>query len=62
MFKCPVCLEHEFERKNDFEICDVCGWGNDGVQSDNPDWDECFNKRSLNEARAAWSTNKNKSA
>lgn len=54
MIKCPVCGEYEFEEENNFEICEVCGWENDGIQMDNPDEEHCANLMSLNQARQAW--------
>lgn len=54
MIKCPVCGQYEFERENNFEICEVCGWENDGIQMDNPDEENCANRMSLNQARKAW--------
>lgn len=54
MIKCPVCGEYEFECENNFEICEVCGWENDGLQMDDPDERDCANEMSLNEARKAW--------
>lgn len=56
--KCPVCGKFEFERENNFEICEVCGWENDGIQFDNPDETNCANEMSLNEARKAWTEGK----
>lgn len=53
-FKCPVCGEYTFEEENDFDVCDVCFWENDGIQAKNPDYKGGANKMSLNEARAAY--------
>ena len=47
---CPVCKQYYFE----FDICPVCGWENDGVQNDMPDYKGGANKMSLNEAREAY--------
>jgi len=58
MIKCPVCRQYEFEQDNNFDVCDVCGWENDGVQLDDPDYRGGANKKSLNEAKAAWKTKK----
>lgn len=38
----------------EYEICDVCFWENDPVQSWNPDRGGGANIMSLNEARKAW--------
>ena len=54
MINCPVCGEYEFEIDNDFDVCEVCGWENDGVQFDDPDYRGGANDENLNEARAAW--------
>lgn len=54
MMKCPVCGNYEFERENNFEICAVCGWENDGIQMDDQDEEDCANEMSLNQARMAW--------
>ena len=48
---CPVCNKHKFEYKNWFEICPICGWEDDGVQRDDPDYPEGANGMSLNEYR-----------
>ena len=30
--KCPVCGKYEFEEYDDYDICPVCNWENDGLQ------------------------------
>jgi hypothetical protein len=52
--KCPCCGKFEFERFNDFDVCEVCGWENDGVQYDDPDYDGGANDLSLNQFREKW--------
>ncbi len=54
MIRCPVCGKYEFESDNDFDVCEICGWENDGVQLDDPEYSGGANHESLNEARAAW--------
>ncbi|GHU69951.1 hypothetical protein FACS1894184_14740 [Clostridia bacterium] len=54
MIKCPVCGQYEFEKDDDYDVCDVCGWENDGLQLDEPDYRGGANPESLNEARAKW--------
>ena len=54
MINCPVCNKYDFEEDNDFDVCDICGWENDGVQLDDPNYRGGANRRSLNEARAIW--------
>ena len=51
---CLVC-----DTKNDGEfpssnVCDTCGWEQDEVQHDDPDYRGGANKESLNEAKSAW--------
>ena len=54
MIKCPICDGYDFEEDNDFDVCEVCGWENDGVQLDDPNYRGGANRLSLNEAKAAW--------
>lgn len=49
--KCPVCGEYEFLEDNSLDICRVCGWQDDGVQEDDPDYDGGANHVSLNQAK-----------
>ena len=35
---CPVCEKHYFEELNAFELCPICGWGDDLLQRDNHDY------------------------
>lgn len=46
---CPVCGKYIFTESH--EICPVCGWENDRVQLEDPDFPGGSNKLSLNEAR-----------
>lgn len=55
---CPVCGKHHFEEEDFFEVCPICGWEDDGVQRDDPDYEGGANKMSLNQARAAWKPGK----
>ena len=50
MIKCPVCGKYEFEQDSDFDVCEICGWENDGVQLDDPDYAGGANWVSLNRA------------
>lgn len=52
--KCPVCGKRRLEK---FEICDNCGWENDPVQRNNPDFEGGANKQSLNEYKEAYENN-----
>lgn len=52
--KCPVCGKYEFDEEDDFDVCPVCMWENDGLQNKNPDYAGGANQMSLNEARKAY--------
>ena len=52
---CPVCGKHYFTEKNSYEICPVCGWENDEVQRQDPDYAGGANEISLNEASRIYS-------
>lgn len=41
-----------------FDICEVCGWQDDTVQNNNPDFHGGANDMSLNEAREAYKQGK----
>lgn len=51
---CPVCGKHQFEYLNFYEICPVCGWEDDSLQREDPDFEGGANEMSLNQAREAW--------
>lgn len=48
---CPVCGKYEFADKNSFDICPFCGWEDDEVQEDDPDYWGGANDLSLNDCR-----------
>jgi len=52
-FPCPCCGELTRSEKDygTFDICDVCGWEDDNVQADDPDYEGGANRPSLNQAR-----------
>ena len=50
--KCPVCGQHDFTTWDD--ICPICKWFHDPVQEEDPDEEECANRMSLNQAKAAY--------
>ena len=51
---CPVCGKFEFEGHASYDICEVCGWEDDGFQERHPDEDGGANHMSLNQAREAY--------
>lgn len=52
---CPVCERHTFEWENDFDICPVCGWENDGAQGADPDYWGGANDLSANNSKLYFS-------
>jgi len=48
---CPVCEEFLFDEPDDFDICPLCGWENDGLQRDQKDYWGGANELSVNESR-----------
>ena len=55
MIKCPICNGYEFAQDDDYDICNVCGWENDGLQLDDPDDWGGANDLSLNNTRLEYS-------
>ena len=51
---CPVCRLFCFEEHGDFDLCPVCGWFNDPIQNENPEYKGGCNHRSQNEHREHW--------
>ena len=51
---CPCCGSRGLAEAGAYEICAVCGWEDDPVQSAQPDRAGGANRASLDEARAAW--------
>ena len=52
MVKCPVCGKYDFEERDDYDVCDICGWENDDLQNNDPGYEGGANWPSLNQARA----------
>jgi RNA polymerase subunit RPABC4/transcription elongation factor Spt4 len=46
---CPVCEEYSFEFPDDYDICPVCGWENDGLQRNQKDYCGGANHLSAND-------------
>jgi hypothetical protein len=60
LLPCPCCNGLTLSGRGDYEICDVCEWEDDPVQSDDPMFAGGANRSSLNEARMLWQARKNK--
>lgn len=48
---CPVCGKYEFDEYGSYDVCDVCGWEDDPVQMDDPEYEGGANELSLKQAR-----------
>ena len=53
---CPCCGKRVITELGEYEVCEVCRWEDDPVQSADPDFGGGANKLSLNEARRVWAT------
>lgn len=60
LLPCSCCDSFTLSIRGDYEICDVCGWEDDPVQSDDPTFEGGANRSSLNEVRALWQAKQNK--
>jgi hypothetical protein len=58
LLPCPCCDSLVLSEKGKYEICDICGWEDDPVQSADSDYRGGANKMSLNEARTEWACRK----
>ena len=50
-WKCPVCDNSNAGEHSEYDICPKCGWENDPLQRDEPDYWGGANQLSLNESR-----------
>ena len=48
---CPICKNETYDM---YWICPVCGWQDDEVQNDEPDFEGGANDMSLNQAKEAY--------
>ncbi|WP_084166919.1 CPCC family cysteine-rich protein [Paraburkholderia caledonica] len=51
---CPCCGHLTLHELGAYEICEVCGWEDDPVQSADPAYAGGANSSSLNEAQVRW--------
>lgn len=57
---CPCCGSRVLTTLGAYEICDVCGWEDDPLQSADPDYAGGANTLSLNQARREFLKRKRK--
>ncbi|NJM37551.1 MAG: hypothetical protein HC845_06630 [Akkermansiaceae bacterium] len=51
---CPCCGALVITTLGEYEICEVCEWEDDPVQSADPDYAGGANQLTLNQARKEW--------
>jgi Cysteine-rich CPCC len=49
---CPCCQHLTIDDPGRFDICPICGWEDDPIQRDDPNYQGGANEVSLSEARA----------
>lgn len=54
IFQCPCCGNGCFSEHGGYEICPICLWEDDPLQSEDPTYRGGANKYSLIEARIIW--------
>ena len=57
-FTCSCCGQLTLESEGHFDVCDSCGWEDDNIQRDDPDYWGGANSMSLNQAKEAYKTGK----
>ncbi len=51
---CPVCGKFVFNHRLSYDICDICGWEDDILDEDDPEWFTGANPMELEDYRAAY--------
>lgn len=54
LLKCKCCGDFTIEEYDDYEICSTCGWQDDDVQNDDPEFWGGANELCLREYREKW--------
>ncbi|MFB2539527.1 MULTISPECIES: CPCC family cysteine-rich protein [unclassified Acinetobacter] len=60
LYPCPCCHHYIFTELHCFEICPICGWEDDAVQFEDPDYSGGANEESLNEYKLHFKNHINK--
>lgn len=55
-YKCKVCGMGNIEQS--YDICQFCGWEDDDIQNEKPDYMGGANEMSLNQYKKFWEENK----
>lgn len=54
LLPCPCCGALSVDEPGQYEVCAVCGWEDDPVQSADPSYGGGANAESLQAARVSW--------
>ncbi|HWQ41310.1 MAG TPA: CPCC family cysteine-rich protein [Desulfosporosinus sp.] len=57
-YKCACCGQDTITEPDFYEICPICGWEDDDLQRNEPDYRGGANEMSLNEAKEAYKRGK----
>ncbi len=57
LMPCPCCASRVISNLGHYEICEVCRWEDDPIQSNEPDYVGGANKESLNKVKNLWFEN-----
>lgn len=52
--KCRCCGDSTIDEYDSYDICSTCGWEDDDLQFDDPDYAGGANDLSLNDHRRKW--------
>ena len=53
-YLCPCCEQITLEEPDNYDVCLVCGWEDDDVQHEDPNYEGGANTMSLNQAKKAY--------
>ncbi len=56
---CPACGKYSFQFSDDYDICPICDWENDGLQRARKDYWGGANSLSVNEAKHVYVLSQN---
>ena len=51
---CACCGQRTLPENSFYEICTICGWQDDDIQNDDPNFEGGANDMSLNQAKMAY--------
>lgn len=54
LLPCPCCGSDTLGERGTYEVCETCGWEDDPIQSNDPEYTGGANAESLRSAREQW--------